>query len=437
MLFTQATTIILAVTLAHGSSEFDGTVKQFNSMQASLRRLQDVPEIPAACLAACPSAAAMMTRLSAAMLPHMGKAAALGAGSAGESSENMTPDQLTAQMAEIMPLFKSLQMVNNDDMCANQADYKCLFTNADKCKSASEGGMEMLDPIASAAKNGPLMECMCNKCQGAAKAQVDMAATMMSVMMAGFAQLASAMAGGSSGATETEASKAQAKALEKDLLKGICPLIGMTRCFDAYPTQCKDMLSKQTLSNMNASAMGPKCTLAGIKALVAPVVSTAFTIKGLDFDKVVGDAVMKAEVINKVKEAFIKVIPGYIMSDIVVKLTKGSVVATVEVTPLPGASTESLLSIVKADPAAMATSVITAVQGMDKLATVLEAGKTKDTISATASAPSSPSSSSSSSSGTTESSTPGTTASGTQVSSAVVCKILVAIPAVGMILASM
>jgi hypothetical protein len=262
-----------------------------------------------------------------------------------------------------------------------------------------------------------------------------MTASMMSVMMAGFAQLAAGLAGGSSGATETEASKAQAKALEKDVLEGLCPLIGMKRCFDAYPTQCKDMLSGQTLSSMNASAMGPKCTSAGIKALVAPLVSTAVTIKGLDYDKVVGDADMKAAIITKVKEAFLKLLSGYSMADLAVKLTKGSVVATVEVTPLPGASTESLLNIVKADPAAMATSVITAVQSMDdtKLATMLEDGKTKDTISATASAPSSPSSSSS---GTTASST----TSGTQVSSAhttVVCKILVAIPAMGMILASM
>merc|ERR1719460_1465887 len=146
---------------------------------------------------------------------------------------------------------------------------------------------------------------------------------------------------------------------------------------------------------MNATAMGPSCTAAGIKPVVAPLVSTDITIKGLDYDKVVADAGRKAEVIKTVKEAFLKKLPGYSLADLAVKLSKGSVVATVEVTPLPGASTESLLSTVKADPAAMATSVSTAVKSMDdsKLATMLEDGKTKDTISATASAPSSPSTS--------------------------------------------
>lgn len=426
-MFAQATTFILAVTLARGSSPFDGAMQQLNPTQLhvvgtvgkflqqknmpapwmqtpQMRRMQDdspTVVIPPACLAACPSVEQMAPRLQnsmvAAIMPYMADFQTSQAASGGDS-ENLTPAQFEEKMKSMMPLFKAMFTVTFDDMCANQADYKCLVTNNAKCKSENSMGVMGMgqDPIGTAGQYGPTMDCICDKCQGAKAALAESTTSLMSIMLTGLVNMMTSFAGASGdSSSSTAASSASQTALEaqmeKDLLQGMCPLVTMKRCFDANPTQCGTMLAPENMNNMNTTGFDTKCSAAGIKALVAPAVSTQITIKGLDFAKVDGDAAIKAEVVAMVKNQFLAKLPGYVAADLTVTLSSGSVVAKVEVAPVPGASTETLLAVMKDDSAAMAAAIAVAVHALpdDKLAKMLEEGTTKDKIAVYASAPTS------------------------------------------------
>ena len=62
--------------------------------------------------------------------------------------------------------------------------------------------------------------------------------------------------------------------------------------------------------------------------ITASEVSTVVTLTGLDFDKVVADEAVKAELVTSIKNAFLDSMTGYTKEDLIVVLTKGSVKAT-------------------------------------------------------------------------------------------------------------
>jgi len=427
-MFAKATTLLLVVALARASSPFDQPMQQLTPTQlhvigkvgnflqhqklpapwmksshmASARRTQDSQDvtaaIPAACKAACPGVETMAPRLENAMtavtMKHMASIAALQSSSSG-SSENMTPAQLQEMMTAMEPLYKDMFTVVFDDMCTNQADYTCVAANSAACQgtnSVSGGMASPSDPLGTSLQYGPMMNCMCNVCQGSKEALVEMTMTMMSVMMSGLTQLATMMEGGDTAAASNTALATQ---LEQDMLIGMCPLVGMQRCFDANPTTCSTMLTTDSLSLKSSGVakdntdLAAKCTAAGITAKAAPKVSTDITIKGLDFAKVDGDAAMKADVIALVKKQFLAKLPGYVADDLTVTLSSGSVIAKVELVPMPGASAETLHTVMTKESTAIATAVGKDVQAMpdDKLTMILESGTSKDQITVTASAP--------------------------------------------------
>lgn len=425
-MFAKATTLLLVVALARASSPFDQPMQQLTPTQlhvigkvgnflqhqklpapwmksshmASARRTQDsMVVIPAACKAACPGVETMAPRLENAMMAvsmkHMASIQAIQKSSSSGSSENMTPAQLQEMMTAMEPMYKDMFTVVFDDMCTNQADYTCLATNSAACQAenAVSGGMASPnDPLGTSLQYGPVMNCICNVCQGSKDALVEMTMTVMSVMMASLSSLASMMEGGD---TASASNTALATKLEQDLLIGMCPLVGMQRCFDANPTTCSTMLTTDSLNlKSNGVAkdntdLAAKCTAAGITAKAAPKVSTDITIKGLDFAKVDGDAAIKADVIALVKKQFLAKLPGYVADDLTVTLSSGSVIAKVELVPMPGASTETLHTVMTKESTAIATEVGKDVQAMpdDKLTKILASGTSKDQITVTASAP--------------------------------------------------
>lgn len=114
-------------------------------------------------------------------------------------------------------------------------------------------------------------------------------------------------------------------------------------------------------------------------------VTTVVTLKGLDYDKVMADTTVKNGIIATVKSKFLAKMPGYKESDLKVTLSKGSVKATVEIVPMPGADGASLKAIVEQSKNNVVAAIVADVKNMGSVDSVLESGATKDQIQASTS----------------------------------------------------
>jgi len=109
---------------------------------------------------------------------------------------------------------------------------------------------------------------------------------------------------------------------------------------------------------------------------VGATYSTVVTLVGLDFDKVNGDAGVKAALVTNIKDAFLTVMTGYTKDDLTVVLTKGSVKATVLITPKAGSNFAVLETLMTSQKAATESAVLKKVKAMTSVSSILENGKT-------------------------------------------------------------
>jgi hypothetical protein len=373
-----------------------------------LRRLDAhsmTKELPAACKAACPNLEAMMKgleqKMMSAMIPHMAAMQEMQGSSGSGASQGM--DDMAKMMEAMMPMLKAILQVTFDDMCVNKDSYVCMVANMEKCQEQSATGtvtmpgMSYNDPVAMAKDYGPQLNCFCDTCPGARKAYTDMSVTTMSVMMNAFTSMASGMGGAMSGESTTS-TELPAK-IKTDMMNAVCPLVGMTRCFDQNPTECGSMMKGTTTQGigsmgLNATAipeLTAECDKGGISVRGTPLskVSTMVKIQGLDFDKVNSNEEIKANLIGKIKAEFLKKLKGYTADDLTVTLSAGSVQATVAVTPMPGSSSTLLESAMKTEKDAIATAVLAEVKAMptDTLSTILQSDTTAEQLAVTADAP--------------------------------------------------
>jgi hypothetical protein len=118
------------------------------------------------------------------------------------------------------------------------------------------------------------------------------------------------------------------------------------------------------------------------------VVSTVVTIEGVDFDKVEQDSAIKNKLVNTIKQGYLANLDGYTMDDLTVVLSKGSLKATVSITPKEGESSADLKKVVQTVKLKTESAVMYNVQGVikDSGTDVMEEGKTLAdmTISSTA-----------------------------------------------------
>lgn len=370
--------------------------------QGHVRQLQESKVVlPADCKAKCPNLEAglkgLEKKMSDAMMPHFSAIQKVQQDMAGGGDP--TPQQVTAMMKQFMPVFKDILTATFEDMCTNKANYLCMMTNAEVCTPAGQQpsmGMSMDDPMSMSKDYGPMLGCMCDKCPSSRAVFIESTMTMMSVMMSAMMQMAAAMQSGK----KMDNSSAMDPQMQKDVMGAVCPMIGVQRCFDAYPTDCNVMKEKAlgSISSVDKNkamdgiaAMETECQKFGAttKAAALEKVSTVLTMKGLDYTKVMANDKVKTLLVAKIKEQFLKKMPGYIAGDLEVTLSKGSVKATVAITPMPGSSTDILKAAVVANKDVVTASVLTEVKTMpaNDMNAVLESGKTAADLTATAAAP--------------------------------------------------
>lgn len=352
-----------------------------NHRISSNRRLQQQAPLPEACKTKCPQAEAMMQglqqKMTSAMLPH---ASALASASGSGSTD------MAAMMKVMKPLMKSIMEITFQDMCENKATYTCMTTNQKECFADSSSNMGMVsfsDPAGMAKQYGPVLNCFCDVCPGSKQAYADMTSTIMSALLNALSSLGS---GGGSQSTQTGA-------VEQDMLKAMCPIVGMTRCFEANPTQCSHMTQGSmqqgmgtvgipTTGNASISDLRGKCDAASIStsSLKEQAVTSEITIAGLDFAKANSNTQSKDNLVSLIKSNILTKLPGYDASDIRVSLSAGSEKAFVTIDPLPGSTSALLASAVNSGIPEVSNSIIADVKAMPSVSSLMKDGSTKDQL---------------------------------------------------------
>lgn len=403
------------------------TLTDARALIDGVRRLNqgDAVTIPAACATACPKVEAMVDSFEQELVTVMAKHQAA-MNSLTQKMSNPGAEMDANALAELMqalePMMQDMMEMQFNNMCSNKDTYSCIMANADKCGASPSSGGNMggglmssmsVNPLESAGSYGKQIDCMCTVCPGTKKAYTQMVTTLMTTMMSALASMMTAMTA-DGGTGDASSSKAEEDKHKKALLEGICPMVGMSRCFEANPTECKGMLDEGILKltpsssrrlessstptpSSSTSAIGKEineldaeCKKSGVSTSVAETtekVVTVVTLKGVDYDKVMADAAAKADIIAAVKKQFLARMKGYLESDLTVTLSKGSVKAEVEIKPMPGANADIVKATVEKDKDTIAAAVATDVKNMNNVDSVLEAGKSKDQIEASASSP--------------------------------------------------
>jgi hypothetical protein len=106
------------------------------------------------------------------------------------------------------------------------------------------------------------------------------------------------------------------------------------------------------------------------------VVTNTMTLSGVDFDKVSSNSMVMTKLIEEIKAGYLASLPGYSATDLAVVLTRGSVKATVTVTPKAGDSSSSLALGMNLKKTAMESEVLDRVKAMPEATELLETGKT-------------------------------------------------------------
>lgn len=118
-------------------------------------------------------------------------------------------------------------------------------------------------------------------------------------------------------------------------------------------------------------------TPAPTPAPLLKTVSTEVVIAGVDFDKVNDNATLKDALIDEVKDAFLaNMTNGYTKQDIAVTLSRGSVKATVVITPKSDSDATALQSSIAAGRTDVSNTILAKVTDMAQDSDVLETGMT-------------------------------------------------------------
>lgn len=358
------------------------------------RRLSDdTLAIPAACATACPGidglVSGLKSKMTTAMEPHM-NLMAMNLMASPANGSIPSPAELAAKMEAMRPFFAAVMDVLFADLCSNRASYECMKQNMQTCQPPSSNmtsvGMSFDNPLSITVDYGDKLECFCGVCPASRKAFTDMVVSQMSFLITAFSAFGSSMnpsnASGSQVGTDVRTM----------LLNGFCPVVPVMRCWEAYPSQCSKMVTGQGMQGLGAIGVGgdsnittvlkQECDAAGVSTSVIATgkVTKRLTFKGLDFSKVMGDSAIKAELIATIKKAYLARLTGYTAEDLAVTLKSGSVVATVEITTMPGSSADNL----KASMATVdASAVLAEIKKIDNISAVLEKGKTTENPEAT------------------------------------------------------
>jgi hypothetical protein len=153
----------------------------------------------------------------------------------------------------------------------------------------------------------------------------------------------------------------------------------------AYDPTITSAAGAKGASTTGATTGGAAATTGGAAAQAA--VSVVVTLKGLDFDKIQANTTVKTKLVDSIKQSFLDKLPGYTKQDLTVVLTRGSVVATVKITPKAGSDTTALKATVAAQKDTIAAAAVTSVKALSEVNQFLEAGKTASDIKATSAAP--------------------------------------------------
>jgi len=168
-------------------------------------------------------------------------------------------------------------------------------------------------------------------------------------------------------------------------------------CLDLFPFSCtpgfqcpsdrvkaeKRMFCDPRNQTIMATLTTTIATLSGLTSGV----STVVTLIGLDFDKVAANATVKATLVTSIENAFLASMTGYTKDDFNVVLTKGSVKATVTITPKDGSDTAALKNLMTSKKAATESAVLTKVKAMPAVSSILENGRSISDVVASSSAP--------------------------------------------------
>lgn len=350
--------------------------------QSHDRRLQTPAALPEACKAACPGAEAVMNGLQQKMMTAMEPYAADMAGMMTSQGSGST--DLKAMMEKMEPMMKAMIEVTFEDMCQNAASYECIMSNPSACSDDSSSSMSSMmnpmanDPRSMANQYGPVLECICNVCPGSKKAYIEFSSMIVSIVVQGFSSIGSTP------------SQTQADAMKNDVMKAMCPFVGVARCFDTNPTKCKAMTQGSTQQGLSMAMSGNasladlkgECDKAGISTAAAKLqaVTTEITIAGLDFTKVNSNTQFKNDLVSNIKTNLLTKMPGYVPDDISISLSAGSVKASVMIDPVPGSNPTQVQSTLNSAKTNVQSEVLTKVKSMSALSSVLKDGTTSDQL---------------------------------------------------------
>jgi hypothetical protein len=303
-----------------------------------------------------------------------------------QNNGNQNPSmQEMTQTIDLMKLVGKRRLKTAfNDMCVNKAAYKCVMTNNNICL-IGDGEVDLFspDPVALTKQYKNSLDCMCDVCTGAQDAIIGFSSSILSALSSVFLSLSG------TGASTSE------EALQKDLLRGMCPLAGVNQCFQANPSVCADAMSDAMgssegstagMSFSNMSALEAECTSHGVSievAATAAPVTTLITLTGLDFAKVDADATLKAAIIDKVINRIATSINYPTDKVTVTALSSGSVKASVSVEPVSGAPSNALQTKMSTEKNAIASGVSADVKTIPTIDNGLKDGVTKDSISGT------------------------------------------------------
>jgi hypothetical protein len=382
--------------LAAGWSSTDRTLAVQRAQQIvsavqdepAARRLFEAQKLPEACQTKCPAAQGAMDALQKEFMPLALKHASTMA-KVGESMGGGEPKALDIKelMNALTPFLKDLLYATFDNMCANPDAFKCVALNAGVCNPNSGGdlgalSMMSMDPAQMSSQFSKQMGCFCETCPGAKTAYTDMMVEMVAAIFSGLASMGN----------ENANSKLD-KEIEKAMMTAACPMVSVSRCFARYPTQCNSMLKgsdaeqgmNMIASGSNMTELAAKCTAQGISMKVAGVVrkiSTSLKFKGLDYAKVDANPELKDSIIKKVKASFLQKMTGYQDSDVKVTLSAGSVVATIELTPLPGSSSEKTAEDIKSIMPTFKSESLSELKILPQVSTALTEGTSIEQLTA-------------------------------------------------------
>lgn len=118
------------------------------------------------------------------------------------------------------------------------------------------------------------------------------------------------------------------------------------------------------------------------------VVSMQLRVAGLDFDKVNANVAAKAQVKNDLMVSVLASLPnGYTKEHIAITLSRGSVKAQVEITPLSTSTASDLKTWVSAERTTMETTALLAVKALPGVAELMEPGLRASDLAVTSTEP--------------------------------------------------